>query len=54
VQALEKELKTSPLTMDELKTRLNINATEFKQALDFLLDHGKIKRTATAGLQWVD
>jgi ATP-dependent DNA helicase RecQ len=46
-------LTESPLTLEQLKNKVSVNSSELNRALDFLMDAGKIKRTARATLQWI-
>jgi ATP-dependent DNA helicase RecQ len=52
--AIERELKQSPLTLAEIKSRLNLNADDLNKTLAFLMDNGKIERIKDLALKWVE
>lgn len=52
--AIENELRQAPLTMAEIKSKLNLNPGDLHKALSFLMDNGKIERTKGAALKWVE
>ena len=52
--AIENELKLAPLTVAEIKMKLNVDAADLNKALEFLMDNGKIARTKEAALIWVE
>ena len=51
--ALENELKQSPLSAQQLKTRLQLQDAELNKVIDFLTDAGKITWSAELNLTWV-
>ena len=53
VTALENELKQSPLTAQQIKTRLQIQDADLNKVIDFLTDAGKITWSAELNLTWV-
>ena len=53
VAALENELKQSPLTAQQIKTKLKIQDPDFDKVIDFLTDAGKITWSAELNLTWV-
>ncbi len=52
--AIERELKQAPLTVAEIKSKLNLNVDDLNKTLGFLMDNGKIERTKGSALKWVE
>lgn len=52
--AIEGELKTAPIALQQLKNKMNVDAAHLATVIAFLADQGKIKRAADTTLKWVD
>ena len=51
---LENELRQSPLTLQQIKMKLDVEPSDLNRAIDFLMDQRKIIRTAESTLKWVE